>query len=134
MKKMVIRNVQVVGMHHYGRRELDLMGTYHIELEPQNPYDPHAVAVYDGPRKVGNLKRDNANAIHEIVSVNMAKSKYFLRPLDFANVRNRRLGPQQSCAITFKLEESDVDELVAKVMKHSATGLFVKVMDLGRKN
>ncbi|KAH3864883.1 hypothetical protein DPMN_027914 [Dreissena polymorpha] len=52
MKKIVIRNVQVVGMHHYGRRALELLSTYHVELEPNNPYDSMAVAVFDGPEKL----------------------------------------------------------------------------------
>jgi hypothetical protein len=32
--------------------------------------DPTAVAVYDGQRKAGNLKRDSAKAIHEVITAN----------------------------------------------------------------
>ena len=83
---MVIRNIQVVGMHHYGRRELDRLATYHIELESNNRYDSYAVAVFDGPRKCGNLKRDCARAVYDILVENKAKSKYFPRPLEFTTI------------------------------------------------
>ena len=58
MKKFVIHDVQVVGMHHYGRRELEVGGVYKVDAEPSNEYDPNAVAIYDGSRKIGNLKRE----------------------------------------------------------------------------
>lgn len=132
MKKMVIRNVQVVGMHHYGRRELAIMGTYHVELEPCNPYDPIAVAVFDGSRKVGNLKRDCARAVGEILKQKKAKSKYLLKPLEETNVKSRRTGPQQTCAIAFKLDEMDITSLTDIAVKSSC--IYVKVMDLPKKS
>lgn len=131
MKKLVLRNIQVVGMHHYGRRQLDLMGSYTVEIETNNPYDPMAVAVFDGPRKVGNLKRDSAKAVHDIITENKAKSKYFLRPLEEQRVLSRRTGPQQTCAIAFKVNECDVECLTHVVAKHS--NIYVKIMELSVK-
>ncbi len=108
MKKIVLRNIQAVGMHHYGRRELELQGTYRAEMECNNQHDPFAISVHDGSRKVGNLKRDAAKFVNEVMQQNKAKSKYFLRPVDVPIVKNRRIGPQQNCAIAFKCDDEDI--------------------------
>ena len=128
MKKLVVRNIMVVGMHHYGRRELELNGTYHVELEPNNKYDPLAVAVFNGQRKVGNLKRDSARAIGELIRENKAKSKYLLRPTDNAETKSRKIGPQQPCAVVFKCEEDDIQAL--REIAGKFDGVVTKVMDL----
>jgi hypothetical protein len=128
MKKIVLRNIQVVGLHHYGRRELDLMGSYYVELEPNNVYDTNAVAVYDGSRKVGNLKRDSAKAVRDIIIENKAKSRYYLRPIEPSTVKCRRVGPQQTCAIAFKVEGADIHSVKAVAEKHSC--IYVKVMEI----
>ena len=93
IKKIVVRNIQDVGMHHHDRRALDRLGTYTVDIEPNNPYHPTAVAVYDGTRKAGNLRRDSAKAIHDIITANKAKSRYFLRPIKESRVLSRRTGP-----------------------------------------
>ncbi|VDI39221.1 Hypothetical predicted protein [Mytilus galloprovincialis] len=62
IKQFTIRPLLAVGMHHYGRRELSVGSNYHLEAEPLNKYDSNAVAIYDGSRKVGNLKREYAAA------------------------------------------------------------------------
>lgn len=82
MKKFVLTNIQVVGMHHYGRRKLDRLGSYIVDIEAINSYHPTAVAVYDGQRKVGSRKRDGGKAIHEVITANKSKSKYFLRLIE----------------------------------------------------
>lgn len=128
MKKVVIRNVQVVGMHHYGRRELALGATYTVAAEPSNPYDTNAVAVFDGPRKVGNLKRDCAKAVYRIIQENKAKSKYYIKPLDVAEVKNRRTGPQQTCVMAFKCLEEDTNELIS--ISQSFPCICSKIMTL----
>jgi hypothetical protein len=58
MKKFVLRNIQVVGMHHYCRRELDRLGSYIVDIKANNSYDRTAVAVYDGNVKFKILKTD----------------------------------------------------------------------------
>jgi hypothetical protein len=70
MKIFILRNIQVVGMHHYGRQKLDRLGSYIVDIEAYKSYDPTAMAVYDGQRKVGNLNRDSAKAIHEVITAN----------------------------------------------------------------
>ena len=77
MKKIVLRNMQAVGMHHYGCRSLDLMGSYMAKLE-ENRHDPFAVAVFDGTRKVANLKRDSARVLYDILITQYPKSDVYL--------------------------------------------------------
>ena len=126
MKKLVLRNIQVDG-----RRELDLFGSNIVQIESNNPHDPTAVAVFDGPRKVGNLKREYANFLYEVIAENKAKSKYFLRPLHESQVLSRRIGSKQPCAIAFKIDESDIRCLSAVVEKQII--IHVEVMDLPSK-
>ncbi|KAH3835277.1 hypothetical protein DPMN_108625 [Dreissena polymorpha] len=106
---------------------LELLSTYHDELKPTNPYDSMAVAVFDGLRKIGTLKRDCAKAVNEI-SLNKGKSRYLLRPLEEPIVRNRRTGPQQTCAIAFKIDESDISMVTTTAQMH--TCIYIKVMEL----
>jgi hypothetical protein len=80
-------------MNHYGRRELDRLGSYIVDIEANNSYDPTAVEVYNGQRKVGNQRRDSAKALHEVITANKSKSKYFLRPIEEPKVLSRRVGP-----------------------------------------
>ena len=55
MKRVIIRQVQVVGMHHYGLRELSVGATYTVELETNNSSDGNAIAVWRW-KKVGSIK------------------------------------------------------------------------------
>jgi len=43
-----------------------------LEPEPLNKYDMNAVAIYDNPRKLGNLKRNNAADIATVMKLNLA--------------------------------------------------------------
>lgn len=58
--------------------QLELGGSYRVELESNNPHDASAVAVFDGPRKVGNLRRDCGKAVRAIMVENKAKSNYYM--------------------------------------------------------
>ena len=87
-----------------------------------------AVAVFDGPRKVGNLKRDCAKAVYEIVSLNKGKPMYLLRPLEEPIVRNRLTGPQQTCAIAYKIDESDISMVTTTAQMH--TCIYIKIIEL----
>lgn len=122
-------------MHHYGRRALEMMGTYRVSVEPENKYDPFAVAVYDGPRKVANLKRHDARVVHDVLSSPYPKSAALLRPTDMAETKTQKIGPQQACAIVFKCEAHEVDLVKTVVSRQSnhLTGIYVKAMDLPKK-
>lgn len=119
MKKFVIYNVQVVGMHHYGRRELSIGAVYKVDAEPLNQYDQNAVAVYDGP---------SASSVSRIIRENKAKSNYYLKPLSESVVQSRHTGPQQTCAIAFKCTEEDANELLK--LAEAFTCVFAKVMNV----
>ena len=92
--------------------------------------DPFAVSVSDVGRKVANLKRDSAKFAYEVIQVNKAKSRYLLRPLDLPEVKNRIIGPQQTCAIAFKCDDEDVTIYKELAKRHVMSGAYVKVMEL----
>ncbi|KAL4221117.1 hypothetical protein ACF0H5_019377 [Mactra antiquata] len=119
-------------MHHYGTRQLHLMGTYHVQLEENNPYDSMAVAVFDETNKVANLKRDSARAVRDLIMKEKATSKYFLRPLEESVVRNQRTGPQQTCVIAFKVNEEHIkcltDTAVNQLYSYKSYGITKEIM------
>lgn len=42
----------IVGMHHWGPRQLEVGHGYQLELEPDNPKDPNAICIKsDGHRR-----------------------------------------------------------------------------------
>ncbi|KAL4227912.1 hypothetical protein ACF0H5_013351 [Mactra antiquata] len=124
-------SVKVVGMRHYGTRQLHLTGTYHVQLEESNPYDSMAVAVFDETNKVANLKRDSARAVRYLIMKERATAKYFLRPLVESVVRNQRTGPQQTCVIAFKVNEKHIKCFTDTTANHSC--IHTKVMELPKK-
>jgi len=121
-------------MHHYGCRSLDLMGSYMAKHE-ENRHDPFAVVVFDGTRKVANLKRDSARVLYDILITQYPKSDVYLRPTDVASVSSQRIGPQQSCAVVFKCKIEDVESVKTLVARplHQLSGVYVKMMDLPQK-
>ncbi|KAH3835296.1 hypothetical protein DPMN_108646 [Dreissena polymorpha] len=76
------------------------------------------------PEKLG---RDCAKAVNEIF-LNKGKSRFLLRPLEEPIVRNRRTGPQQTCAIAFKIDESGISMVTTTAQMH--TCIYIKVMEL----
>ena len=125
MRQITIRPILAVGMHHYGRRELSVGAIYHLEPEPFNKYDKNAVAIYDGPRKVGNLKRENAAAIARVMKLNLAKSKFLLKPIEDSHVKTRKIGTQQLCQITFKAEEESVSSIKTELKSYSCVTISI---------
>ena len=63
-----------------------------MEPEPLNKNDMSAVAIYDNPWKLGNLKRDNAAAIATVMKHNLTKSKFCLNYLRTG--KTLKIGPQ----------------------------------------
>ena len=46
MKAVIVKNVYVVGMHHWGSKELCIGATYFCAKEESNPWGRYAVAVF----------------------------------------------------------------------------------------
>ncbi|VDI67428.1 Hypothetical predicted protein [Mytilus galloprovincialis] len=124
MNHFTIRPLLAVGMHHYGRRELSVGSNYHLEAEPLNKYDSNAVAIYDGSRKVGNLKKEYAEVISSVMKLNLAKSRYVIRPIESSEVKSRKTGPQQLYHLTFKGEDNSEDEIRTVVKSHQCVSII----------
>ncbi|KAH3841046.1 hypothetical protein DPMN_114505 [Dreissena polymorpha] len=111
MKNAIIRNVYVVGMHHGGKKELEVGALYFCKSEPNNPWDPNAVAVFDDrdlTRRVCYLRREDARKLGEVLG--FEQGTCYLRPKMKAEKFSRFKGPMQNCSIGFKCQE-DVTRL-----------------------
>ena len=73
----------------------------------------------DSLLKVGNLKRENTAAIATVMTLNLAKSKLLLKPIEDSHVKTRKFGPQQLCQITFKGEEESVSSIKTELKSYS---------------
>lgn len=114
MKKIIIESVYVVGMHHWGGRELKIGEIYYINHEPSNPKDGKAVAVYTDKEKKfkrGYLRREDANFISLLFKENLGQGHFYLKPKSIPEKFNRRAGPLQRCNIGFRCNEEDVDRI-----------------------
>lgn len=63
---------KIAGVQYYPGMTLETVGPgrpLRLILEPENPYDPNAVAIWDaaGEEKVGHLPRDVAASVSEIL-------------------------------------------------------------------
>lgn len=126
MKQVIVRPVIAVGMHHYGRSGLSVGAVYRLESEPLNPYDKNAVAIFDGPRKVGNLMRDSAAVVATVMRLNLAKSgRYIIKPVDECGVKNRRIGPQQLCHMYFQIDASSETEVRNELKMHARVSVTI---------
>ena len=117
-----ITPIFVVGMHHYGRRELSVGAKYSLRREYNNQYDEHAVAVYDNnSRKVGNLKRDCARLISDIVTKTKGTTSLYIIPTESATVINRRTGPQQSGDCRVQICREKMEEVMWLARQYSVS-------------
>ena len=84
MKKIVIYSVHAVGMHHHGKRSLNVRLGYMANPDPENPYDKKAIAICDresGSRKeVAYLKRPEAAKISDIHSKHIIEGTILIKP------------------------------------------------------
>lgn len=121
---MIVRNVYVVGMHHWGGHSLAIGPVYYCAREPNNPRDPKAVAVFsdDGlSHKVCYLRRRDAAIL--MPALDYAKGNCYLRAKMAPEKFNRYQGPMQNCSIGFKCLESDVD-IVKSLLSQYHTHIF----------
>ncbi len=68
----VILRTYVAGLkHHVSRKEYDALQIGEmliLKAEPENKYDPHAIAVYKGSDKLGFIPAQEAEALSEVIS------------------------------------------------------------------
>ncbi|KAH3693846.1 hypothetical protein DPMN_085630 [Dreissena polymorpha] len=70
MKNVVVKGVYIVGMHHWGRRELKNDVIHYCGHENDNPYDKNAVLSDAEMRnKVGFLQREDAARLKMCIDI-----------------------------------------------------------------
>ena len=111
-------------MHHYGSKELAIGQVLTLHHEPNNAYDPNAVAIKEDGKTLGYLIRGDARVACRLFQENLVDSKFYLRAKYPAEVHRRSIGPQQRCCVGFKCKQENIDR-VKEIMKwHSATTLI----------
>ena len=101
MKNVIIKGVYVVGMHHWGRRELEVDVVHYCKPEPTNRYDRNAVAVFSDAalqKTAGYLRREDASSLHNVL-MTFADGKVYLKAKMSAAKFNRHKGPMQLCNV-----------------------------------
>ena len=120
MKNVIVRNVYVVGMHHWGGRPLAVGPLHFCGQEPSNPKDPNAIAVFsdeDCSRKVGYVRRQDAAALTALFKYRTGH--VYLRAKMAPEKPNRFKGPMQNCSIGFKCKEEDVESVRSHLTRYT---------------
>jgi len=114
-------------MHHWGSKQLSVGAGYKLQREEENPKDPNAVCVLDGPHKKAYLKRENAFIVSKLMTMGLS-NYWLLKPKEDPVVRNRRTGPQQRCSIGCKTSASaaKLDEVASYLSK---VGIIFELKD-----
>lgn len=102
-----IPGLRVVGMHHYGASSLVLDVAYVARREPENKYDPKAVAIKDGQITKGYLKRDDAHRLAVVIDSGLLKGETYLKCHHMACVKTQKTGPEQLCNVGIRCDTSD---------------------------
>ena len=114
MKKVAVIGVHVVGMHHWGGRELRVGEIYFARNEPLNPKDKNAVAVYSDTEciiKRGYLCREDALIISKLFEENLICDNCFLKPKGVAEKFKKHRGPLQRCNVGFFSAEENINRI-----------------------
>ena len=107
MPFVLIRNVEVVGMHHWGSKQLTLSETYRLYAEPNNTEDVNAVAVYEIKPPVikrAYLTREWAKMIQPALSYAIYATVKVQEP---AVVIVYDKGPQHNCLMLLKCTDTN---------------------------
>lgn len=108
MKRLYLRHVDAVGMHHHGPRQLSLHEAYTISHEIDNKYDPNAIVIlYKGDR-AAYIKRDHAKVLADIFRAKIPHGTVYLIPKLAAKVITYDLGPQHDCSVGFFCDDSEI--------------------------
>lgn len=101
-----------MGMHHWGRRELEVGVVYYCKREPSNPYDRNAVGVFSDitlQSTAGYLRKEDAAALNKVLE--FADRNVFLKAKMSAAKFSPRKGPMQLCNIGFKCQDRNIDSV-----------------------
>ncbi|KAH3815004.1 hypothetical protein DPMN_143523 [Dreissena polymorpha] len=112
MKNVVVQGVYIVGMHHCGRRELEVDVVHYRGQEHDNPYDENAMTVFidtEMRHKVGFLRREDAVRLKNVYR--HITGKCYLKAKQAASKFNRLKGPMKICNIGFKCDDEHVADV-----------------------
>lgn len=123
MKKVFLRHVFAVGMHHHGSRQLEVDEGHTLKHEMDNPYDLNAISIWNlEGQKVAYLRRDCAAKVAPLFRQDLIQGPVYLKAKFPAEVFNRRQGPRQTCAVAFRCHDAELPRVNAAMAN---TGISV---------
>ncbi len=114
MYQILIPNIPVVGMHHWGAKQLDVGGIYKLVAEKNNIQDTCAVAVYEYQNPSCKRAYIISEWARHIQPVLQFTSIAVLKVNTPAVVLRYEKGPQHNCVIMLKccdVHKSNIVEL-----------------------
>ena len=108
MKNVILRNVVAVGMHHHEPRSLEVGAVHTLEHDSSNCYDKNAIQVLREGRLVAYHVKQDAAVIVNLFSCNVVNGEIYAKPKTEAEVKQKKLGPQQLCSVGYKCNEVDI--------------------------
>ena len=103
-----------VGMHHYGRKELEIGPVYYCKPERNNPYDTNAVPLFEErEHKIikAYLRREDAHFVSSLFEQGFIAGLCYARAKTKVEKYSQRAGPMQNISIGFKCKDTKVCDL-----------------------
>ena len=114
-------SIYVVGMHHYGSRNLGVGEGFSLTPQPQNPYDHQALAVTKNQQVYGHIIKCHAGKLFTAVS--MYAMQALVKVKGEVEIVSQREGPRQRVTVGLKVHDKDYEGLKSSLMK---SGLIVR--------
>lgn len=124
---LIIPSVWVVGMHHWGPKQLSVGHGYILKREPNNLKDVNAVTILFEGEPCAYLKRDSAVFISKLMDRKIS-TIWRLKPKEEAFTKYRRIGPQQRCNVGCVITSSESLDYAKMYLDSISVSYDVKVI------
>ena len=116
MPKVFIEEIHIVGMYHYGARQLELNHPHRLVRDRQNVHDVHAIRVVKNgdisQRTVAYVARYHAGPLSQLFDLSfVVNGVVYLKAKSPVHRVGRK--PTQSCTIAMRVREEHIDQVQA---------------------
>ena len=121
MKNVVIKNLYAVGMHHYGGKELPIETPMFCFPEPNNRWDPKAVAIFhdrEKANKAAYIRSVDAAVVFGLFQENAINGLCYFKAKGPVEKYTKKSGALQKINIGFKCENK-----ILEMVKTHLSGL-----------
>ena len=117
MPRIFIQKVHIVGMYHYGNRQLDINSRNRLVRDAENRYDRDAVKVVsylDESKTVAFISRHHAPIFSDFLDSGLVLNNSILMKPKFP-VKTIKRVPTQLCTVAFYVSHDKLPKVTARL-------------------